>query len=175
MFNLSFATLLIGSCLASTLITPEIESTLPILLKLQALIAITTGVTAGALISVPHKIESFLLANKFLNHFLTSIAFATPINSQVISRLPIFLGHSLQKNIDRGWIETLGGQGTLITLSPLRSSTSASLGKSLSSNVLVILFIGSLLFFIFKSSLKRERHTEDVDVGYAPFIAPLFS
>lgn len=175
--NLSFATIVIGPFLIIVMITPQIESTLPIFLKLQALLVIFLGITLGVLISSPITRNAFLIKNKFLNHFLTSIAFATPINSQVIARFPIFIGHIIQKSLDGGWVESLGGQGSLLSLTPLREKSSSSLGKSLSANIIIIVIISILIYIyiLFKSSLNEERHTEDVEVRISPFIAPQFS
>lgn len=146
--NLSFITILVGPFLIHLIIYPEIERTLPLFFKLQALLVILLGTTLGILISKPTIHISFLIKNKFLNHFLTSIAFATPINRQVIIRSPIFIAHILQKNLDGGWVESFGGQGSLLSLTGLRKKNSSSLGKSLSANIIIILIISRLIYML---------------------------
>lgn len=148
-FNLSQATLIIGSSLVWSIILPEIERTLPLALKLQALYAMFVGSFIGVLISNPMKIPSFLIKIPKLNEFLTSIAFATPINSQIIARIPVFIGHHSQKSIEGGWIEVIGGQGTFLSLSPPSKTINLSIGKSISINIIIIfIFSGISLLFI---------------------------
>lgn len=158
LFNLSQATLIIGPILAWLMITPLPERTLPLILKLQALFAMALGITSGIFISHPLKLKSLLLSLPLLNESLTSIAFATPINRQIIARFPTFLGQVSQKSLEGGWIEIFGGQGVISLFRPVSSLTATYTGKSLSINIIIIfIFLFTLLIFIlFKDSLNKS-------------------
>lgn len=139
--------LFIGPVISWTIVLPEREVALPLTLKLQAIFAITIGILIGWWLSKPKpRSPSQLIKQPLLNRFLTSLGFTTPINAQATSRPALKAGSKLQKNIDGGWIEALGGQGRLETLKKLTPKLSSATGKSLISNLLTFsLFIIILL------------------------------
>ena len=62
-----------------------------------------TGITLGRVFNFKlFNISSWLIKLPLANNFLTSLAFTTPINAQITSRLPLFAGAHLQKNIEGG-------------------------------------------------------------------------
>lgn len=139
---LATITVIGGASLFWIIITPERESILPLSLKLHAIFAITLGTFIGWVLN--YKIfntSSFLIKFPLINEFLTSLAFTTPINAQATSRIPLFSGSLLQKNLDGGWVEIFGGQGSIITLKTLSLNLTRSYGKSLASNLLIFLLI----------------------------------
>ena len=143
---LAQATLFIGSTLLWLIILPNTERPLPILLKLQALIAGFIGFTLGWIIAQPiFKPYAWFINNKLVNEFLTALAFTTPINAQFTSRLPLKSGQILQKTIDGGWVETLGGQGTIISYRLRSSRLLSTIGKSLASNLFIFFTISITL------------------------------
>jgi len=144
---LGFITIVGGASLFWILILPESESILPLSLKLHAIFAITLGTSLGWILN--YKIFNYssrLIKLPLINEFLTSLAFTTPINAQATSRIPLFSGSHLQKNIEGGWIEIFGGQGSLSTFKFSSPKLTSSLGKSLASNLFLFsLFAISIL------------------------------
>lgn len=146
---LGSSTIVIGPSLFWIIILPESEVLLPLSLKLQALIAISTGFLMGwGLNYYLFNKSSWLIKHPLTNEFLTSLAFTTPLNAQATARLPYFSGISLQKNIEGGWVEILGGQGSLISLQSLSSKLTSSLGKSLALNLFIFSLFGITILLI---------------------------
>ena len=145
---LAFGTLITGASLSWILFFPQPEATLPLYLKLQALILAGLGGLIGYFISTQHFINPILIKASILNHFLTSLAFTTPINAQFIARIPLFSGHTIHKSSDGGWIETFGGQGALLTSWNISTKISNLVRKSLPSNLFILAIFSVLLFLI---------------------------
>lgn len=146
---LASATIIVGPSLFWIIILPESEVTLPLSLKLQALMAITLGATLGwALNYLIFNYSSWLMKHPLTNEFLTSLAFTTPINAQATARLPYFSGIHLQKNLDGGWVEILGGQGSLLSSQLSSSKLTLSIGKSLASNLFIFTIFAITLFLL---------------------------
>jgi hypothetical protein len=128
---------------------PESESVLPLRLKLHAVFAILTGIFLGYIVNYKlFNYSSWLLSNQLTNWFLTSLAFTTPINAQATSRVPLFSGLILQKNIEGGWVEIIGGQGAITILEPLSTKITSSYGKSLASNLIIFTLFRISIFLL---------------------------
>jgi hypothetical protein len=111
--------------------------------------AITLGATLGwALNYLIFNYSSWLMKHPLTNEFLTSLAFTTPINAQATARLPYFSGIHLQKNLDGGWVEILGGQGSLLSSQLSSSKLTLSIGKSLASNLFIFTIFAITLFLL---------------------------
>nr|YP_010295733.1 NADH dehydrogenase subunit 5 [Polydora hoplura]QYL01501.1 NADH dehydrogenase subunit 5 [Polydora hoplura] len=149
--TLALATMTVigGASLFWVLILPESEAILPLSLKLHALFAMIIGTSMGWILN--YKLfnhSSWLMSKPLVNEFLTSLAFTTPINAQATSRIPLFSGANLQKNMDGGWVEIFGGQGSLSSFSSLSPKISSSSGKSLAANLLMFLLFSVSIFLL---------------------------
>ena len=148
--GLASITVAIGASLFWAIVTPINEAVLPLCLKLHALFAILAGITLGwALNFKIANIASWLIKLPLINDFLTSLAFTTPINAQITSRLPLFAGAHLQKNIEGGWVESLGGQGSISILSLASSKLSSSTRKTFATNLLIFSILAITLFILY--------------------------
>ena len=148
--GLASITVAIGASLFWVIVTPINEAILPLCLKLHALFAMLAGTTLGWVLSFKIiSIASWLIKLPLINDFLTSLAFTTPINAQITSRLPLFAGAHLQKNIEGGWVESLGGQGSVLMLSLASSKLSSSTGKTFAINILIFSILAITLFIVY--------------------------
>jgi hypothetical protein len=105
------------------------------------------GATLAWYISVAtQKNISSLIYNQ-LNHGAScSMWFLTPLSSQFILKLPIFLSHNYLKLTDQSWLEALGGQG-IRNISSKASNTLIISSKSIPVNYLIIsILIGAIIF-----------------------------
>lgn len=148
MFFLSQATIVVGASLSWALYFPQPEATLPLILKVQALIAGLRGIMAGTLLSAAPKKSSNLSKLPLLNAFFTELAFTTPINAQATAQLPLTSGHILHKTGEGGWVEILGGQGTITSLSAMSRKLSSTLSKSLPLNLAIFVLLASILIIL---------------------------
>nr|WEG23724.1 NADH dehydrogenase subunit 5 [Polydora cf. ciliata DS-2023] len=149
MMALALMTIMGGASLFWIMVLPQSESILPLSLKLHALFAMFTGMFLGY--SVNYKLfsySSWLLNNHLVNSFLTSLAFTTNINAQATSRIPLFSGSLLQKNMEGGWIEIMGGQGAISMLKPFSIKMTSTYGKSLASNLLMFTLFSISIFLL---------------------------
>ncbi len=170
---LARATLFAGASLSWILIIPESEVILPLPLKTQALTATCYGLLFGWLLNKSiFKTSAWLISHPLTNQFLTSLAFTTPLNAQATSYPTLTLGAYLQKNIEGGWVEVRGGQGTLILLETGAPKITLATGKSLISNLISFAAFTLILALLFENSLNIEHYTEDVLVNPVLLKAP---
>ena len=83
------------------------------------------------------------LLKSIINHnALSSIWFLAPLSSQAIIPLPLKTSHTLQKNLDQGWIEITSAQGIFKILSLLSKIFLAPQ----KTQIIILINITSLLF-----------------------------
>nr|QIE11981.1 NADH dehydrogenase subunit 5 [Neverita sp. HL-2020] len=115
---------------------------LPMSHKILTIIVIFLGLFFASVMWEEDHIPSEMNKAKF---FFTTMWFLAPISAQPLTHFSMSLGTNLMKSIDQGWLEILGGQGTLMTLSNLSKQNQALQMKSfnffISFMILAVLFI----------------------------------
>nr|YP_009169443.1 NADH dehydrogenase subunit 5 [Naticarius hebraeus]AKL90640.1 NADH dehydrogenase subunit 5 [Naticarius hebraeus] len=77
-----------------------------------------------------------------MKYFFTTMWFLAPISAQPLTSFSMLLGTNLMKSIDQGWLEIMGGQGTLMLVSSLSKENQGIQMKSF--NFLISLMIFAL-------------------------------
>nr|YP_010988170.1 NADH dehydrogenase subunit 5 [Eunaticina papilla]WOP07012.1 NADH dehydrogenase subunit 5 [Eunaticina papilla] len=89
---------------------------IPLIYKMMTIIVILFGLFFASIIWDQDFFEKKM--NK-VKYFFSTMWFLAPISSQPLTYFSMSLGTNLMKSIDQGWLEILGGQGSLMTLSSL--------------------------------------------------------
>lgn len=115
--------------------------------KLAPLILVFLGATLAWYISVASQKNASPLIYIQLNHGAScSIWFLTPLSSQFILKLPIYLSHNYLKLTDQSWLEALGGQG-IRNMSSKASNILIISSKPMPVNYLMIsMLMGAIIF-----------------------------
>ena len=157
-----------GAALNWVLISPCPEPILPTSSKLFPLFVtilglILTWINSSSLpltqMNSSSNTVTFSLNTK-IPHTIITIWFLTPLTSQKILFTPTLITHLLIKSVDQGWIETLGGKGTLILSSSMTRKIQHFQSNLLTSHLLLsaLAFIPLILIFFYLSSLHKALH-----------------
>nr|YP_010241723.1 NADH dehydrogenase subunit 5 [Aporrhais serresiana]QTI82411.1 NADH dehydrogenase subunit 5 [Aporrhais serresiana] len=84
--------------------------------------------------------------------FFSTMWFLAPISAQPLTKMSMILGTELMKSIDQGWLEVLGGQGTMATVSKTALINQKMQMKSFSFFIAMILSMTALILIIGFSS-----------------------
>nr|YP_009925555.1 NADH dehydrogenase subunit 5 [Tanea lineata]QNH82268.1 NADH dehydrogenase subunit 5 [Tanea lineata] len=80
-------------------------------------------------------------------YFFNTMWFLAPISAQPLTSFSMILGTNLMKSIDQGWLEIIGGQGALMTLSSMSKQNQELQMKSF--NFFITLMILALITLLF--------------------------
>nr|YP_010241776.1 NADH dehydrogenase subunit 5 [Terebellum terebellum]QTI82463.1 NADH dehydrogenase subunit 5 [Terebellum terebellum] len=115
---------------------------LPFYHKMLTIFVIIMGIFLAGVI---WKSDSNLkILNKF-EFFCTTMWFLAPISAQPLSKMSMILGTKLMKSVDQGWLEILGGQGSIMTLSSLAQKNQSIQVKSFNFFISMMLFLSLML------------------------------
>nr|YP_010693538.1 NADH dehydrogenase subunit 5 [Chrysomela aeneicollis]WCB99512.1 NADH dehydrogenase subunit 5 [Chrysomela aeneicollis] len=144
MSGLIFFVIVSGSMLMWIMFPSPIFICLPIIFKLMALFMIMLGMWIG------YEVSKFKISfnMKSMSYLTMSSFFAMMWNLPIVSTLglnyyPLYLSHTLYKNLDQGWFEYYGGQNLFLTLKDF------SLLQLLSLNYLKVYFILFVIWIMF--------------------------
>nr|QOX09674.1 NADH dehydrogenase subunit 5 [Harpovoluta charcoti] len=84
-----------------------------------------------------------LYVNK-IKFFLSTMWFLTPLSSQPLTKFSMLLGTNLMKSIDLGWLEIMGGQGSLFITGGMSIMNQKIQIKSFNYFIVLILFSVSI-------------------------------
>lgn len=87
---------------------------IPVPYKMLTITVIILGLLVARLLWESDFFSKNTNKSKF---FFSTMWFLAPISAQPLTKISIVLGTELIKSIDQGWLEILGGQGTIITVS----------------------------------------------------------
>nr|YP_010447192.1 NADH dehydrogenase subunit 5 [Tibia fusus]UTM92200.1 NADH dehydrogenase subunit 5 [Tibia fusus] len=123
---------------------------LPIKYKMLTISVIILGIfTAAALWNPDHNVK---MMNKY-EFFFTTMWFLAPISAQPLTKTSMTLGTSLMKSVDQGWLEIMGGQGSMHMLTTVTQKTQKLQIKSFNFFISLILFFMLALMILLSSSL----------------------
>nr|AXA45358.1 NADH dehydrogenase subunit 5 [Toxicochlespira sp. MNHN IM 2013-9841] len=117
---------------------------LPIHMKMLTMFVVVMGLFITYIIWTP-SISSQVM--KKYKYFFNTMWFLTPISSQPLTSFSMNLGTNLMKSVDMGWLEILGGQGSIQVVSNMSKNNQKLQIKSF--NFLVMLILVSLMIILF--------------------------
>ena len=161
-FILASASIIGGAALNWLIISPSTDFYLPFHLKLLTLRVCFLGLYFGYSLNIYLSSQkAFFSVLNNLNFASCTIWFLAPLSTQQFLLFPYWAAHQLQKNLDQGWGEVLGGQGALhmSSSSSLHSLTpqTGTITHHLSISLFALLAI-ILVQITFLGSLNKAQH-----------------
>nr|YP_010492250.1 NADH dehydrogenase subunit 5 [Aporrectodea trapezoides]UWM94561.1 NADH dehydrogenase subunit 5 [Aporrectodea trapezoides] len=116
--------------------------------KYTPLVLVAAGAAlAWGVSTSSQKNESILMDSPMSHHASCSMWFLTPLSSQFMMKLPMYMSHNYLKLTDQSWLETLGGQG-MSNLSNKTSNTLMSYSKPMPVNYLMMSSVLGLMILL---------------------------
>nr|YP_009136891.1 NADH dehydrogenase subunit 5 [Goniada japonica]AKE32088.1 NADH dehydrogenase subunit 5 [Goniada japonica] len=144
MLFMSMGAIMGGASLNWLILYPMQEPIIPAPMKLMAFSVTILGAISLFLIC---KSEKSMSLNIPLTHHSSALMwFLVPLSSQAIIYKPLIFGHSNLKIMDQGWIETSGGQGSMMLLSHMSKSLQTWQFSSITTHLSLIVM--SIMLFI---------------------------
>nr|YP_009743664.1 NADH dehydrogenase subunit 5 [Euspira pila]QIE11968.1 NADH dehydrogenase subunit 5 [Euspira pila] len=150
---INFSTLILSFCAISAgfflqtiflVFTPH-PFVIPTIYKMLTIIVILLGMFFASIMWDEDFLPKKMNKTKY---FFSTMWFLAPISAQPLTHFSMFLGTNLMKSIDQGWLEILGGQGALITLSYLSSENQKLQMKSFNFFISFMIFAIALLLLM---------------------------
>ena len=117
---------------------------LPYTHKFLTIFVLLLGLALAASFWDPDFTQKKINKTKF---FFSTIWFLAPLSSQPLTKFSMLLGTNLIKSVDQGWLEILGGQGTLHLVFTISKQNSKIQIKSFNFFIFLSLFF--LVFILF--------------------------
>nr|QMP96521.1 NADH dehydrogenase subunit 5 [Bithynia leachii] len=116
---------------------------MPLSLKLLTITVIFLGLILAFILWEPEFLPKKNNKTKF---FLTTMWFLAPTSTQPITKLSMVLATNLTKSVDQGWLEILGGQGTLQVTSAMTKNNQNMQMKQF--NLFIFMILLTILLII---------------------------
>nr|YP_010360266.1 NADH dehydrogenase subunit 5 [Neptunea cumingii]UNQ32869.1 NADH dehydrogenase subunit 5 [Neptunea cumingii] len=142
---LSLAALMAGFSMQSIFLDfNPLPFILPFYLKMLTMFVIFSGLFIAFIAWDTSYSEKTTNKIKF---FFSTMWFLAPISTQPLTKFSMLLGTNIMKSIDMGWLEILGGQGTVFMTSVLSTKNQGIQIKSFNFFIALILFM-TIFFYM---------------------------